>query len=61
MRLIKEKLHRKTVVSILHRLETALEYDRILIMEKGRIIYSGTPTEALMEADLFSALNHGGL
>ncbi|QGA20124.1 hypothetical protein EYB26_007825 [Talaromyces marneffei] len=56
MRLIRERLKEKTVLSILHRLETALEYDRVLVMDQGRVIHSGTPGEVVLEADLFSAL-----
>jgi ABC-type multidrug transport system fused ATPase/permease subunit len=54
MRLIRERLREKTVLSILHRLETALEYDRVLVMDQGRVIHSGTPKEVVLEADLFS-------
>jgi ATP-binding cassette, subfamily C (CFTR/MRP), member 1 len=56
MRLIRVRLQGKTTISILHRLETALEYDRVLVMEQGRVIHSGTPAEVLQEADLFSSL-----
>lgn len=56
MRLIRGKLQKKTLLSILHRLETALDYDRVLIMEQGKLIHSGPPSEVVLEANLFSSL-----
>lgn len=40
MRLFAEKLKGKTVASVLHRLETALQYDKILTREDGRVLHS---------------------
>lgn len=54
MKLIREKLAGKTIISVLHRLEAALEYDRILVLEKGRVAHFGTPEEVVREAELFS-------
>ncbi|KAK3313259.1 putative ATP-binding cassette transporter [Apodospora peruviana] len=54
MKLIAEKLKGKTIVSVLHRLEAALEYDRILVLEKGRVAHFGTPAEIVEQAELFS-------
>jgi ATP-binding cassette, subfamily C (CFTR/MRP), member 1 len=56
MRLISEKLTNKTIISVLHRLEAAMNYDRILVLEKGRIAHFGTPDKVLRESELFSSL-----
>ncbi|KAJ3072963.1 hypothetical protein HDU98_002550 [Podochytrium sp. JEL0797] len=39
-----------TVLSIAHRLRTIADYDKILVLEKGRVIQFGTPLE-LMEQE----------
>lgn len=54
MKLIREKLAGKTIISILHRLEAALHYDKILVLERGRVAHFGTPEEVVQEAQLFS-------
>jgi ABC-type multidrug transport system fused ATPase/permease subunit len=55
MDIISEKLAGKTVVSVLHRLETALQYDKILVMDKGQVAYFGTPAEVATKSELFSS------
>ncbi|KAI0459697.1 putative ATP-binding cassette transporter [Xylaria acuta] len=59
MNLIVDKLQGKTIMSVLHRLETALEYDRIVVLENGRVAQFGTPTEVLRESELFSTMRKG--
>ncbi|KAF4626586.1 hypothetical protein G7Y89_g11569 [Cudoniella acicularis] len=56
MRLIAERLQGKTIISVLHRLEVALEYDRILILEKGEVVHFGSAEEVLQQSELFSEL-----
>jgi ATP-binding cassette, subfamily C (CFTR/MRP), member 1 len=46
----------KTVVAVMHRLEAALGYDRILVLEDGAIAAFGTPEEILQTVNLFQAL-----
>jgi ATP-binding cassette subfamily C (CFTR/MRP) protein 1 len=55
MKLISEKLTGKTVVSVLHRLEAALEYDRILVLEGGQIAHFGAPAEIIRDSELFAS------
>lgn len=50
---MKEKLGNHTIVSILHRLETALQFDRVLILEDGEVQSLGTPAEIVQQSDLF--------
>ncbi|KAI1816465.1 P-loop containing nucleoside triphosphate hydrolase protein [Poronia punctata] len=58
MALIERKLRgEKTIISILRRLEVALEYsDRILMLENGEVVCSGTPEEVVRDSDLSSSL-----
>jgi len=52
--LIREALGRlmrgRTVVAIAHRLSTVRNFDRILVLEKGRLVQDGSP-EALLRCD----------
>ncbi len=49
-----KKLNReekKTIVLITHYMEEAVEADRLLIMEKGKIVMEGTPREIFSQVD----------
>lgn len=39
-----------TVVSIVHHLETILDFDRVVVMDKGRVVEVGSPRELLQAA-----------
>ncbi|KAK5633143.1 hypothetical protein RRF57_008857 [Xylaria bambusicola] len=60
MALIARRLQGKTVISVLHRLETALEYDRIAVLENGRVMHFGSPAEVLRDSGLFSTMRKDG-
>lgn len=45
-----------TIISITHDVEEAKHADRILVMEKGRIVLDGTPQEILMQRKKLVAL-----
>ena len=60
-RLIQEALLRlmegKTVIAIAHRLSTVMHMDRLIIMEKGSVVLSGTHDELLaQESNLYKKL-----
>lgn len=47
----------KTVITIAHRLSTILEYDRILVLESGKIMEDGTPAQLLQRSmGIFSSM-----
>ncbi|KAK1757795.1 P-loop containing nucleoside triphosphate hydrolase protein [Echria macrotheca] len=56
MDLLAEKFRGRTLISVLHRLETALEYDRVLVLEEGRIVSFDTPDDTLKSVDLFRSV-----
>ncbi|KAI1823337.1 hypothetical protein F4861DRAFT_335345 [Xylaria intraflava] len=47
-------LRGKTIISKLHRLEIVLEYDRILVLESGRVAHFGSSDEVIWGSRLFS-------
>lgn len=50
------KQRRSAVITIAHRLSTAVEADRIIVMEGGRIVEDGRPTELLRRGGHFAGL-----
>jgi ATP-binding cassette subfamily B multidrug efflux pump len=46
----------KTVIAIAHRLSTIARMDRLLVMDKGRVIQSGTHAELLTRGGLYADL-----
>ena len=54
-RLIQEEFHHRTVLAIAHRLDTVLDFDLAIVLEKGRIVETGNPRELLeMSSSFFS-------
>eukprot|EP00249_Psilotum_nudum_P023830 c28999_g1_i2 orf=516-5060(-) len=55
--LIRDELREHTVVSIAHRIPTVIDYDRVLVMDAGRVKEFSTPASLLSNSNsLFSAL-----
>jgi ATP-binding cassette, subfamily B, multidrug efflux pump len=47
---------RRAVLTVAHRLATAREADRVLVMENGRIVEQGPPDELIRQGGRFAAL-----
>jgi len=45
-----------TIVSITHSITEAFLADKIFVMDKGRIVFSGTPKELLFREDIFAGI-----
>jgi ATP-binding cassette, subfamily B, multidrug efflux pump len=56
LRNLSEGTRRKTVIFISHQLSAAATADRILVMDKGQIVQSGTHTVLLEQAGLYQTL-----
>ena len=48
--------HRRAVLTVAHRLSTALAADRVIVLERGRILEMGTPDELIRKSGRFAAL-----
>lgn len=44
---IKEKFNDCTIITIAHRLNTIADYDKILVLEEGKVLECGHPFELL--------------
>lgn len=45
-----------TVISIAHRLDTIADFDRVVVLDKGKVAESGNPRELLKTETKFRAL-----
>jgi ATP-binding cassette subfamily B protein len=48
--------HRRAILTVAHRLSTALAADRVIVLEHGRILEMGTPDELIRRGGRFAAL-----
>lgn len=53
---MKVLMNKKTVIAVAHRLSTLKEMDRIIVLEKGKIVEVGTPTELIKNEGQFAKL-----
>ena len=44
---IRSKFHNCTVITIAHRVDTILDYERIMVLERGRVVEFDKPEELL--------------
>jgi ATP-binding cassette subfamily B protein len=63
--LIRQALDRlmrgRTVIAIAHRLSTLRSFDRIVVLERGRVVQDGSPDELLRRGGPYRALMEGEL
>lgn len=62
---IHEKFKGITVIAIAHKLDTVLDYDRVVLLDKGEVIETGNPKELLKAPnsafyELYNKLATGG-
>lgn len=49
--LIRSKCVHHTIIAIAHRLDSILDFDKVIVMDKGKIKESGNPRELLVTPD----------
>ncbi|KKK25305.1 hypothetical protein AOCH_002967 [Aspergillus ochraceoroseus] len=49
-RIIREKFSSHTILTVTHKLDSILDYDKVIVLEAGRVLESGDPYELLMDA-----------
>ncbi|KAL2876417.1 hypothetical protein SGCOL_008417 [Colletotrichum sp. CLE4] len=45
--LIREEFKHHTIIAIAHRLDTVIDFDRVVVLDKGRVVEVGNPRELL--------------
>jgi subfamily B ATP-binding cassette protein MsbA len=50
----------RTTLIVAHRLSTIEHADRVIVMERGRIVEQGAPAELLKRGGAYSRLHHRG-
>ncbi|GJC98970.1 hypothetical protein ColKHC_07796 [Colletotrichum higginsianum] len=53
---IRKRFRNATIISVAHRLDTILDFDLILVLDKGKIVEQGSPKELLGRGSAFQAL-----
>lgn len=55
-RLIRTAFAGCTVIAVVHRLHTILDFHKVVVIENGRVVECGAPKDLLAENGLFSQL-----
>ncbi|KFY10023.1 hypothetical protein V492_05242 [Pseudogymnoascus sp. VKM F-4246] len=55
-KIIREDFGHNTILAVAHRLDTILDFDRIVVLDKGRIVEDASPSELLSYNSAFKAL-----
>ncbi|NXY52739.1 MRP1 protein, partial [Callaeas wilsoni] len=53
---IKSQFEECTVLTIAHRLNTIMDYTRVLVLERGEVVECGTPEQLLQEKGIFYSM-----
>lgn len=56
MNVVKDRFKECTVLSVAHRLETILDFDKVLVLDNGKIVEEGNPRALLNRPSAFKAL-----
>jgi ABC-type multidrug transport system fused ATPase/permease subunit len=54
--LIRTEFQECTVITVAHRIDTILDYDRVVVVDNGKVAQVGSPTELLGQDSAFKRL-----
>ncbi|KAJ5616869.1 ABC transporter integral membrane type 1 [Penicillium hordei] len=57
-KVIRQEFQNCTIIMVAHRVHTMLDFDRVVVLDSGRIIEEGHPSELLANQGVFSSLHH---
>jgi ABC-type transport system involved in cytochrome bd biosynthesis, ATPase and permease components len=57
-KVIRQEFQNCTIIMVAHRVHTMLDFDRVVVLDSGRIIEEGHPSELLANKGVFSSLHH---
>ena len=55
-KVLKERFADTTVITIAHRLNTVADYEQIIVMDKGKIVESGSPYKLIQDNGIFAEM-----
>ncbi len=56
--MLRTRFEGTTLITIAHRLETIMDYDKVLVMADGRAVEIGLPYELIEKQGIFTDLVH---
>lgn len=57
-KVIRQEFQSCTIIMVAHRVHTMLDFDRVVVLDSGRIIEEGHPSDLLNKEGAFSSLHH---
>lgn len=54
--ILRKRFEGKTVIAIAHRLDTIMDFDRIAVLDNGRLVECGEPHALLAKQSFFKQL-----
>jgi ATP-binding cassette subfamily C (CFTR/MRP) protein 1 len=55
-KIIREDFQNRTIIAVAHRLDTILDFDKIIVLDKGWVIEQGPPNQLLSQNGAFKTL-----
>ena len=49
--IIRDEFQDCTIISVAHRLNTIVDFDRVVVLHEGRVVESGKPQELLVQSE----------